>query len=177
METKLVNYIIAAIYNPNFFEKEKIVNIIEKKIGKIDYISIDYNFSSHTNYYLDEMGEPLYRFFVSLKELNYADKLVNYKLLSDIIEKNEFSIDGKRKVNLDVGYIDYDKLILASFKYRSQKIYLGSNVWADLILIYTKKNFKPLEWTFHDFKTDLYYKTLKEIRDLFIKKLREVKNG
>ena len=58
-------------------------------------------------------------------------------------------------------------MVLASFKFQGQKIYLGSRVWADLTLYYRKGGWSVFEWTFPDFKAGLYDKTLLEIRRIY----------
>ncbi|NIR47226.1 DUF4416 family protein [candidate division KSB1 bacterium] len=76
-------------------------------------------------------------------------------------------VDGKRKVNLDPGYMDYNKVILASAKYNSQKIYLGRGIYADPTLWYEKGEFEPYPYSFPDFKTKMYSSVFLHIRALF----------
>jgi hypothetical protein len=70
-------------------------------------------------------------------------------------------------VNLDAGYMDYDKVVLVSAKYNGQKIYLDQGIWADLTLHYEKGQFNPYPWSFPDFKMGIYNDVFMEIRKKF----------
>lgn len=126
-----VKLFFGALYSDS--EKlEQTLNKIEKDFGPIDFRSQDFNFSM-TDYYVPEMGAPIYRLFVSNENLISPQEIAKIKLLSNDIE-DEFAESGKRKVNLDPGYLDYDKVVLASAKYNGDKIYLERGIWADLTL-------------------------------------------
>lgn len=140
--------------------------LLEKRFGAEDYISEPAPFD-HTDFYRDEMGDRLSRVFISYRELVDPGILVEAKLASDELEKELALPDGRRRVNLDPGLIDYQKVVLASFKFGGQKIYLGRGVWADLTLYYRKGGWATFEWTFPDFKLHLYDKLLLEIRTRF----------
>lgn len=74
---------------------------------------------------------------------------------------------GKRKINLGPGYMDFDKVVLASAKYNAQKIYLSQGIYADPTLWYEKGVFTACPFAFPDFKTDLYHKIFLHIRSLY----------
>ncbi len=135
--------------------------------GEEDYISPPVPFD-HTDFYQDEMGtKPLERIFISYSRLVAPDALVSAKLEADRIERELAGPDGGRTVNIDPGILDYQKVVLASFKFGGQKIYLGDGVWADLTLYYRKGGWSVFEWTFPDFKAGRYDSTLLDIRSVF----------
>ncbi|MBW2735755.1 MAG: DUF4416 family protein, partial [Deltaproteobacteria bacterium] len=107
-----------------------------------------------TDYYAPEMGERLLRRYCSFARLMPAEQLPELKWRAWQIEQEiEQRAAGKgRPVNLDVGMLDYSKVVLASFKHGPQKIYLGHKTWADMVLSFTKGAFSPLPWTFPDLK-------------------------
>ncbi len=152
------------------FDIEKIFSIIESNWGKIDYKSKLYNFDI-TDYYKDEMGENLYRFFVSVENLIKPYEIGTIKMMTNAIE-SAFLQKNKRPVNIDPGYMDYQKVVLASLKFGGQKIALFEGMYADMVLYYKKGSFITFPWTFPDFKTDKYYKDLLEIRTLYKKQLK-----
>ena len=144
---------------------ETAFSLLEEKWGPIDYKSESFPFDI-TDYYVPEMGSPIYRMFVSFEKLITPDQIAQIKLDSNAIE-DQLAVDGLRKVNLDTGYLDYDKVVLASAKYNGQKIYLEKGIWADLTLHYIKKHFEPYPWSFPDFKSGLYDDVFLRIRELY----------
>lgn len=137
-----------------------------KKFGEEDFVGEPVEFC-HTDFYEKEMGSPLLRVFISYSKLVMPDELLTAKLESARIEEELAGTGGRRRVNIDPGILDYQKVVLASFKFQGQKIYLGSRVWADLTLYYRKGGWSVFEWTFPDFKTGVYDKTLLEIRRIY----------
>ncbi|MEN3046405.1 MAG: DUF4416 family protein [Candidatus Hydrothermales bacterium] len=144
-----------------------------KKIGEIDYESpiFDFNF---TSYYEKEMGKDIKRIFYSFKDLIDPAKIVEIKYISFGIEKKIMDSEGKRKVNIDPGYMDFFKVVLVSFKPGGYKIYLDKGVYADITLWYEKGKFKPLLTSFPDFKNNIYEKTFLKIREIYKKGLKNL---
>ncbi|MCL2878547.1 MAG: DUF4416 family protein, partial [Acidobacteria bacterium] len=98
------------------------VRFMESAWGEIDYTGLDHPFDS-TDYYEPEMGKNLRRRLISFRELFPPERLGEAKHVSNDIENKSAGENG-RPVNLDVGYIDLNKIVLASFKGAGQKIYL-----------------------------------------------------
>jgi len=69
-----------------------------------------------------------------------------------------------RVVNLDPGYVEPSKLVLASMKPFAHRIYLGKGVWGDLTLLWRKGRWRALEWTFPDYASGRYDAFLTEVR-------------
>jgi hypothetical protein len=138
--------------------------------GNIDYLSQEYFFDI-TSYYNEEMGIPIFRTFRSYQILIDPSRLAEIKLKTNEIEQ-KIAAAGKRRVNLDPGYLDYDKLVLASAKYNYQKIYLNSGIYADITLFYRKGRFIAPEWAFPDFKSELYESDFLQIRFIYKKQLQ-----
>lgn len=130
--------------------------------GAVDLTSPTYEFT-HTSYYAEEMGAGLNRYFFAFEKLGEPQELAPFKLLAAQIEE-KLGVAGKRTINLDPGFLDYNKIVLASFKNGGQKIYLRDGVFADMVLMYTKGHFQAFAWTFPDFGTGRYEKFLLELR-------------
>ena len=145
---------------------EQARKLLSGSFGLEDHVSRPVLFG-HTEFYREEMGEPLYRIFISYSPLVHPQYLVTAKLEASRIEQELACSDGKRRVNIDPGVLDYLKVVLASFKYQAQKIYLDRGVWADLTLYYRKGGWARFEWTFPDFKAGLYDRPLIEIRRIY----------
>ena len=139
--------------------------------GPIDHEGADHPFTT-TDYYTSEMGPDLKRRLFSFRRIISPETIVPLKHEACAIE-NDLAVDNRRQVNIDVGYLDVNKLVLASLKYGPQKIYLGSRVWADLISFYRKGHFRTMEWSFADFKDNRYERELLLIRERYKQELRE----
>ena len=144
-------------------------------LGAIDFSSGSMPFD-YTDYYGVEMGEPLFRIFYSFERLIVPDELSAIKKKTNELE-GHFLKDSKRGLNIDPGYLDYFKVVLASAKFGGQKIYLKEGIYADLTLLYEKGTFRPLPWGFPDFRGGFYNKTLVTIRNLYKEQRRAWADG
>jgi len=141
--------------------------------GGIDFMSKLISFNK-TDYYETEMGKNLVRRFVTFEKLIEADGLPEVKRRTNSLELENKDREGNRKVNLDPGYISLCHLILATNKGFSHRPYLRDGVYADLTLIYKRKSFRPLEWTFPDYGTDEIIEIMNRLRERYQVQLREV---
>jgi hypothetical protein len=172
METTTINpvkYFIGALYSfaPLL---ESCLQVVESFLGPADLQSQNFPFEV-TTYYNKEMGTPIFRRFYGFPHLATPDQLASYKLLTNSIESQHL-IDGQRKVNLDIGYLDYDKVVLGSAKYGLNKIYLDQGIYADLALHYEKGQYYPYPWAFLDFKSSLYNPFFLKLRTLYKQQLK-----
>jgi len=146
--------------------------MLESRWGSLDWRSKEFPFDI-TDYYVKEMGSPIYRIFLSFRELINPREIVQIKLECNKIE-DVLAANGQRRVNLDPGYMDYDKVVLASAKYAGHKIYLDDGIYADVTLMYRKGKYHPTMWSFPDFRSDCYQGIFMYIRTLYKKQLRNV---
>lgn len=128
---------------------------LEEKFGKIDTSSDVVQFD-YTNYYNDEMGENLLRKWLSFEELVDEDDIGQIKRITCSIEK-DFTRDEKRTVNIDPGYVNLSKVVLASTKDYSHRIYIGGDIFVEVTLIYIHGRFTPLPWTYPDYADNVKY--------------------
>jgi len=149
----------------------KVLNNLKEALGNVILSSQEYEFSAFTSYYQKEMGYPLFKKIFFFEKIAPPDFIVELKHLCYQIEL-DFSEAGKRKVNIDPGYITLSKLVLATFKDFSHRIYLGRGVFAEVTLLYQHKNFKDLPWTYADYKQEHLFQTLKMAREILKEKLR-----
>ncbi len=109
---------------------------------------------SYTDYYDQEMGRNPYRFYISFQNLIDPSSLSAIKRQTDDLEKTYCNQDGGRRVNLDPGLLSLANLILATTKNRSHRIPLFDGIYAELTLLYAKKQFQSFPWTYADYKSD-----------------------
>ena len=126
-----------------------------------------------TRYYEREMGWPLYRRFITFKELIRPEELVEKKLNTNKIEA-KYSVDGKRRINIDPGYICLERLVLATGKNYTHRIYLSHGIYADLTLVFNKGTFKPLEWSYPDYSDNESIEFFNNEREKYKNQLRSV---
>jgi hypothetical protein len=122
--------------------------------GEIDGSGPDRPFD-RTDYYRAEMGDGLSRRLVSFARLIPPEGIVGIKLECNQIERRLLGPRGRR-VNLDAGYLDRGKLVLASMKFGTQKIHLGAGVWADPCGRRQRAGWTWFEWSFPDLRDGRY---------------------
>jgi len=165
IEAEPVKYLSAILLPEGFEPEERLFPALEKILGRIDYRGAPHPFLV-SDYYEDEMGPGLRRTLVSFERLDSPTSLVRIKLATAVLEEG-FLREGSRTVNIDPGYMDYFKVVLASFKQGPQKIYLDQGVFADPIMLYQHGAFTCLPWTFPDFESGVYDGDLMAIRRIY----------
>jgi hypothetical protein len=165
-----VKLFCGVLYSDKSLMKKSRSSLIAK-YGEIDYQGDQFNFEI-SGYYRPEMGWPIFRQFCSFEKLISPNEIVRIKIECNEIE-DQLTVDGNRKVNLDPGYMDYDKIVLASAKYNGQKIYLNFGIYADLTLRYEKGSYYPFPWSFPDFKSGQYNQTFLRIREIYKLQLKK----
>ncbi|MFO0901820.1 MAG: DUF4416 family protein [Pirellulales bacterium] len=138
--------------------------------GPIDVCGEDRPFDA-TDYYESEMGAGLRRRLVAFERLVSPESLADAKWACNVLE-DELATGGRRRVNLDIGYLDLSKVVLASVKYAGQKIAIGRGIYADLVGRYARGRYQPFEWTFPDFRDGRYDEDLGRIRLRYREQLR-----
>ena len=127
---------------------------LQVRLGVIDVHSKVFPFT-HTDYYHREMGADLERMFVSFQRLFRCEQLAEVKAFTNGLEENLSQINQgqkKRRANIDPGYLEASKLVLASTKNFSHRIYLGRGVFAEVTLQYRANRFQSLPWTYPDYQ-------------------------
>lgn len=141
-------------------------DLLQAEFGTIALESAHYPFV-FSSYYAPEMGDGLQKFFVSFAELVEQDRLPEIKLRTNAIELNT-ATSGRRNLNLDPGYLDGAKVVLATTKNYDHRIYLGQGIFADLHLRFRHGSFRPLEWTYPDYRQQLVLEFLNRVRAWYL---------
>jgi hypothetical protein len=124
-----------------------------------------------THYYEAEMGSVLNRLFYVFDELVAPDTLSAAKQQTNRIEAN-LARDGRRRVNLDPGLLLPGRFILATTKDAAHRIPLSDGIYAEITLLFSKGDFRPLPWTYPDFQSDEYRAVLRDIRAAYVTRVR-----
>lgn len=131
---------------------------VDSESAQIPFIS--------TDYYRVEMGEPLFRQFVSFAELIDPQRLPEIKWHTNRLEER-FLNAGKRTVNLDPGYLSDANVIIATSKNHYHRVPLNDGVYAHLEYVLKNKRLEFLPWTYPDFKQAEYLDFFRRLYALF----------
>lgn len=104
-----------------------------------------------TAYYEEEMGAGLLKVYASWPCLMSPEHLVEVKLAAMAWERGH-SLGGRRRVNLDPGYIFSGGLVLSTGKFRGHRLPLGRGLWGELTLNYHQGQFMSFPWTYLDYQ-------------------------
>lgn len=145
---------------------------LESLYSNID-IALDWYDFHHTDYYLTEMGKNLKKRMISFRELISAEQLPDIKLATNQLER-EFAKAGKRRLNIDPGYICTPKLVLATTKDFSHRIYLKEGIFGDIHLKYQKGSFRAQEWTYPDYREPDVIHFFNKVREVYLEQMAEI---
>lgn len=147
---------------------ERIASFLSKRPFEIgsssDVIPFD-----HTDYYRDEMGVDLRRWWFTLNtswlETDLAEKKHTF------IEYEEFAAEqfsvSERPVNLDPGYVRGNQVVLASTKYVAHRLCIGRGMYAELTLLYEEGEYQPMPWTYPDYRGAVPHRFFRGVRNRY----------
>ena len=134
----------------DFAVRDEALGAVFQRFGPPDFLTQPQPFV-YTSYYDKEMGPDLLRQVCSFLNLVPPDRLPDIKLATNQLEV-ELSGAGKRTINIDPGILSEERLILATGKNYTHRVYLRNGIYADLTLIYQKGAYQGLPWTYPDYQ-------------------------
>jgi hypothetical protein len=159
----------------------KFIPAVEERLvplyGPIDHRSdvIPFDF---TNYYEAEMGDLIDRVFYSFERLIEADQLPEIKRQTNQLEEELApllktpSTNVKRPVNLDPGYIEQAKVILASTKNFYHRMYLSAGIFGEVTMHFKNNTYQFFPWTYPDYQSKDYQEFFLRMRQKYRAQLR-----
>lgn len=146
-----------------------------KRYGPIDYQTPLLPWDK-TDYYRDEMGSPIFRTFFFFERLIEPGELATIKVMTNEMEDHFKLSDNagiRRRINIDPGYVTEAKVVLATTKDFSHRIYIGSGIYAEVTLRYSlqERSFMSCDYTYPDYRTKTYLNVFNEARELLRKGL------
>jgi Domain of unknown function (DUF4416) len=144
---------------------------LEEEFGPVDCESQLLKFD-YTSYYEPEMGPDLKRVFMGFRRLASPDALVDLKLFTNRLEQT-LAFNRKRAVNIDPGYMTAARVVLASTKDFAHRLYLGKGIYGEVTLVYQKKDFQALPWTYPDYRSEGSGQFFRELRRIYMTQLAE----
>jgi len=146
------------------------------EFGPADAASDTWTFD-HTQYYREQAGEHILRQFVSMESLIGPGELAGIKHRTNGVEQTlagELATPVPRPVNLDPGYIEPSKLVLASTKNFSHRIYIGECMYAEVTLSYSRGAWVVYPYTFSDYRQEKYHAFFSRARSRLVRQLKAV---
>lgn len=150
---------------------ERVLENVEADMGSIEDRSDAFPFS-FTTYYEKEMGGHLYKCFLSFTRCIHPARLPELKIKSNSIERS-WTTRGKRRINLDPGYITGAKLVLASTKDFAHRLFLSDGIYGDVQLQYAANRFNVQPWTYPDYRTDIAFEFFHRVRQKYLTEVRQ----
>ncbi|TLD41811.1 MAG: hypothetical protein JETT_1901 [Candidatus Jettenia ecosi] len=149
---------------------------LEEYFGPIDLRSDILPFT-FTEYYNEEMGKGIQRQFYSFEKLIMPDEIAPIKVRTNTLEEviaSSKKYPVKRPINIDPGYMNESRLILASTKDFSHRIYLREGIYAEVTLNYRHGRYETFPWTFPDYKSADYQNFFLKAREAYVRKLKKM---
>jgi len=141
--------------------------------GPIDHRSpvIPFDF---TDYYETEMGDIIDRVLFSFERLIEADQLPEIKRQTNHLEEELTPLlsSVKRPVNLDPGYIEQAKVILASTKNFYHRLHLSGGIFGEVTMHFKNNRYQFFPWTYADYQSKEYQDFFLKIRHIYRAQLR-----
>ena len=150
------------------------LDVLIAEFGKLDFVSDVWLFDQ-TDYYKNETGENILRQFVSIEKLIDPGELAKIKYRTNKLEQRlavKLDLDMPRPVNLDPGIIEPSKLILATTKNYSHRIYIGEKMYAEITLVFDKGRWCSLPHTYPDYRQKCYFNFFDKIRKQLLEQLK-----
>jgi Domain of unknown function (DUF4416) len=130
-----------------------------------------------SKFYEKEMGAELSRRFLSFSLLLNPGHLPDIKLQTQRIEdkyrKNAERVAGRR-INVDPGYVEAGKVVLASTKNAGHRIYLASGIYGEITLLYYDGAFHQCTNTYPDYAWPATLGFLTSLRSVYLAQLRQM---
>lgn len=167
--------LIVSAFAPNDDILQQSKQLLVAEWGPIDFESDLLPFV-HTPYYAAEFGEGLVRRIWAFEQLIDPGDLAAIKCRTNELEQ-QFAADGRRRVNLDAGYVCRAKLVLSTTKNHGHRIYIGRSpeavgIYAEVTLQYRDKAFRSWPWTYPDYSTQEYCTLFEKIRKMYVVQLQ-----
>jgi hypothetical protein len=130
---------------------------------------------SVSRYYEREMGTGLWRRFVSFAPLSSPGRLATIKLQTQQVEerfRGATETRRGRRINVDPGYLEQDKVVLGSTKNAAHRIYLQLGIYGETTLVYQRGGYQACRQTYPDFLWPETVAFLARVRTAYLEQLR-----
>lgn len=151
---------------------EALMRRLEMEFSPMAHASAPYAFDESA-YYEPEMGPNLRKCLWCCAQPILPDELVGIKLHTNRLEAHFASQKGRR-LNIDPGYLDLARVVLATGKDSAHRIYAGQGIFEEITLLFHRKaGFEALPWTYPDYRRGEALVFFNEAREIFYQGRKE----
>ena len=159
--------IIGVIYNDTEIY-DKAIKILTEKFGKIDMQSEVFSFSKEfSEYYDKELGGEGMRVILSFEKTVDASRQAEIKTFTNNLE-NSFLTENGRPINLDPGFINHGRLMLATTKSTGFRIPLSDGIYTELTLFWARGGWQKFPWTYRDYQSERVQTFITKVRQKYL---------
>ncbi len=168
--------IVGVIYHEKSVLEEGL-RMLTEEFGETEDMCEEFSFSKEfSEYYDEEIGGEGFRRIYSFKRLVDPSRQAEIKTKTNEMEKR-LSEDGNRKINLDPGFINHGRLMLATTKKAGFRIPLADGIYTELTLYIEKGEWCALPWSYRDYKSAKVQSFLTNVRQKYLLERRRKLKG
>lgn len=168
--------IVGVIYNDEDIYNSALKMLIDA-FGEIDGESERFSFSREfSDYYDGELGGEGQRVIFSFRDTVDPSRQAEIKQKTNEMERILSDGNGNRLINLDPGFINHGRLMLATTKNAGFRIPLADGIYTELTLFWAKGAWHKLPWSYRDYQSEKVQRFLTETRKRYLKERKEEKN-
>lgn len=166
-----VTFFFGVLYHPEV-PLDSVLGRLDERFGtrQFEYGPVPFSWS---DYYTKEMGGSLEKYYYSYQTGIDRATLPDIKRYTNSLESSFSDPDGKRRVNIDPGYVARDKVVLATTKDFYHRLYLADGIFGEVTLHYRRGKFRYFSWTYPDFRDPEVMRFLERIRAPLVKAIRD----
>lgn len=166
--------IIGIIYSDAELLSEALDALV-RRFGEIDMVSEEFSFSKEfSDYYDEELGGEGLRRIYSFKNTVDPSLQADIKIFTNELEAR-LSVSGNRHVNIDPGFINHGRLLLATTKPQGFRIALRDGIYTEMTLFFARGEWQKLPWTYRDYQSERVQRFITRVREEYLRQRREEK--
>lgn len=160
--------IVGVIYNDMDIYR-RAIDMLTEAFGEIEDESEHFSFSEEfSDYYDEELGGRGMRVIFSFRDTVEPDRQAEIKKATNEMERI-LSEDGRRLINLDPGFINHGRLMLATTKAAGFRIPLADGIYTELTLFWARGAWHKLPWSYRDYQSERVQKFITSVRSKYLK--------
>ncbi len=140
---------------------------LEGAFGPVGLASDPFDFG-HTPYYAPTMGDGLVKELWAFARPVDLGQLPAIKRATNALEEEAAALGRwpeARPVNIDPGYLEPGKLVLATTKDQAHRLHIGDGVFGEVTLHWRGGAWQPWPWTYADYREPVVLAFLAQARE------------